>query len=108
MIDLTAGSIPGSRRPEFRPQSRFSRLSGRWVDLEAFRAVPGLIQKYYLKEVSTGAISGIYIFEDQDTRKNFWESGLARMAPERYGVLPETLRVEEYDMSIVLNDEYVA
>jgi len=76
-------------------------------DLEAFRDVPGLIQKYYLSEVSTGAISGIYVFDNQDSRKDFLSSELASYIPVRYGVLPDTLRVEQYDMSIVLNDEYV-
>lgn len=77
-------------------------------DLEAFRTAPGLIQKYYLTEASTGAISGIYIFEDQSARKDFLDSELAGYIPVRYGVIPETLRVEQYDMAIVLNDEYVA
>lgn len=77
-------------------------------DLEAFRGVPGLIQKYYLSEVSSGGISGIYIFEDQAARKGFLDSELASYIPVRYGVIPETLRVEQYDMAIVLNDEYVA
>jgi hypothetical protein len=77
-------------------------------DLDAFRAAPGLIQKYYLSEVSTGAISGFYVFEDQAARKEFLDSELAGYIPVRYGVIPETLRVEQYDMAIVLNDEYVA
>jgi len=77
-------------------------------DLEAFREVPGLIQKYYLSEVSTGAISGIYIFEDQAARKEFLNSELASYIPVRYGVLPESLRVEQYDMSVVLNDEFIS
>ncbi|HVU54187.1 MAG TPA: YdhR family protein [Puia sp.] len=76
-------------------------------DLRAFREVPGLIQKYYLNEVSTGAISGIYVFEDHAARKAFLHSELASYIPVRYGVLSGTLRVEQYDMAIVLNDEYV-
>ena len=32
-------------------------------DLDIFRSVPGLIEKYYLAEETTGAISGIYLFE---------------------------------------------
>lgn len=77
-------------------------------DLEKFREVPGLIQKYYLSEGATGAISGVYIFENQSTRNAFSQSDLARLIPARYGVIPETLRVEQYEMAIVLNDEYVA
>ena len=77
-------------------------------DLETFRNVPGLLQKYYLAEELTGAISGLYIFESRSARAAFWTSALARIIPERYGVIPETLRVEQYDMAIVLNDVLLA
>lgn len=77
-------------------------------DLEAFRKVPGLLQKYYLAEESTGAISGIYIFESKTARASFWESSLAKNIPARYRVKPDTLRVEQFEMSIVLNDELLA
>ncbi|MBS1597434.1 MAG: YdhR family protein [Bacteroidetes bacterium] len=77
-------------------------------DLEHFRAVPGLLQKYYLAEESSGAISGIYIFETRDDRTSFWTSELAKHIPTRYGVISETLRVEQYDMAIVLNDVVLA
>lgn len=77
-------------------------------DLDLFRKVPGLIQKYYLSEPSTGAISGIYIFEDKAARIAFRESDLAKGIPVRYGVIPESLRVEQFDMAIVLNDEVIA
>ena len=73
-------------------------------DLEAFRAIPGLIQKYYLLEESTGAISGVYLFETESDRATFWRSDLAKNIPTRYGVIPETLRVEQYNMALVLND----
>jgi hypothetical protein len=77
-------------------------------DLEDFRAVPGLIQKYYLLEESTGAISGFYIFESEGDRASFWISDLAKTIPARYRVIPETLRVEQYEMAIVLNEVTVA
>jgi len=72
-------------------------------DLEDFRAVPGLIQKYYLLEESTGAISGVYLFETESARASFWNSELAKTIPARYRVIPETLRVEQYDIAIALN-----
>lgn len=73
-------------------------------DLEAFRDVPGLAQKYYIAEETTGAISGCYLFETKNDRTAFWNSELAKSIPARYRVIPETLRVEQYDMMIVLND----
>jgi hypothetical protein len=72
-------------------------------DLDVFRKAPGLVQKYYIAEESTGAISGIYLFETKNAREVFWNSELAKNIPARYGVIPETLRVEQYDMAIVLN-----
>ena len=77
-------------------------------DLETFRNVPGLIQKYYIAEEGTGALSGFYIFETKSAREAFWTSDLAKTIPARYGVIPETLRVEQYDMAIVLNDVVLA
>ena len=77
-------------------------------DLEIFRNVPGLLQKYYIAEESTGALSGIYIFETKNAREAFWSSELAKNIPARYGVIPESLRVEQYDMAIVLNDVVLA
>jgi hypothetical protein len=73
-------------------------------DLDIFRAVPGLIQKYYVIEEGTGAISGIYVFESKNAREAFWTSDLAKNIPTRYGVVPETLRLEQYEMAIILNE----
>jgi Putative mono-oxygenase ydhR len=73
-------------------------------DLKTFRSVPGLVQKYYIAEENTGALSGIYIFEDRKARETFWNSAIAKAIPTRYGIIPETLRVEQYDMAIVLNE----
>jgi hypothetical protein len=77
-------------------------------DLEVFRNVPGLIQKYYISEESTGAISGFYIFENKKARTAFWTSELAKGIPARYGGIPESFRVEQYEMAIVLNDAQFA
>lgn len=77
-------------------------------DLEDFRNVPGLLQKYYISEESTGAISGFYIFENKEARAAFWNSELAKNIPARYGGLPDSFRVEQYEMAIVLNDALFA
>jgi hypothetical protein len=78
------------------------------ADLETFRGVPGLIQKYYFAEELTGAISGIYVFENKSARAAFWSSELAKNIPTRYGVIADTLRVEQYEMAVVLNDVVLA
>jgi hypothetical protein len=77
-------------------------------DLEIFRNVAGLIQKYYIIEETTGAISGFYVFKNKNAKEAFWNSDLAKRIPERYGVIPATLRVENFDMAIVMNDVLVA
>jgi hypothetical protein len=79
-----------------------------YEDLDAFRNVPGLVEKYYIAEERTGAISGIYLFETKSARAAFWTSELAAKIPVRYGVIPETLRVEEYEMAIVLSESVAA
>ncbi len=77
-------------------------------DLETFRDVPGLIQKYYIAEEGTGALSGFYIFETKSDRTAFWTSDFAKAIPVQYGVIAETLRVEQYEMAIVLNEMVLA
>jgi hypothetical protein len=74
-------------------------------DLETFRSVPGLVQKFFVTEEYTGAISNIYLFESKTTRTAFSISDLARAIPSRYKMIPDTIRVEYYDMLIVLNEE---
>ena len=76
--------------------------------LATFRNVPRLLQKYYILEESTGAISGFYIFEDRDARESFWNSELAKSIPATFAVIPESLRVERYEMAVILNDVVLA
>jgi hypothetical protein len=77
-------------------------------NLQDFRDVPGLIEKYYLAEELTGAISGVYLFTSKAAREAFWTSELAKDIVPRYGVIVDTLRVERYDMAIVLNGVVLA
>lgn len=76
--------------------------------LQLFKDVPGLLEKYYLSEDNTGAISGIYIFESKDAREAFWNSELAKDIPGTYGVIPETLRVEQFGVTIDMNESVLA
>ncbi len=76
--------------------------------LEDFRSVPGLIQKYYVTEEETGSISGIYLFTSNAARDAFWVSDVAQDIPGKYGMIMESLRVEKYDMAIILNEPAIA
>ncbi|HEY2647845.1 MAG TPA: hypothetical protein VGI38_01580 [Puia sp.] len=81
------------------------KLNEFWeADLEYFRTVRGLIQKYYVMDSSTGTVNGIYLFETKTARASYWASKLARSMPRRYGLIPGTLRVEQYDVMIVLHE----
>lgn len=75
------------------------------ADLENFRSVPGLVQKYYITEEYSEFISNIYMFESKSTRAAFSASDFAKEIPSRYSMIPDTIRVEYYDMLIVLNEE---
>ena len=72
-------------------------------DLGTFKNVPGLIQKYYIIEESSGALSGIYLFDSKKARIDFLASDIAKRIPATYGVIPETLRIEEYSMALAMN-----
>jgi hypothetical protein len=78
------------------------------ADLEYFRSVRGLIQKYYIVDSSTKTVNGIYLFESKTSRASYWASKLARSMPKRYGLVPGTLRVENFDVMIVLNEDVTA
>lgn len=78
------------------------------ADLEYFRSVRGLIQKYYIVDSSTKTVNGIYLFESKTAKASYWASKLARSIPRRYGLIPGTLRVEHYDVMIVLNEDVTA
>lgn len=76
--------------------------------LKDFRSVTGLIQKYYITENETGSISGIYLFSSNATRDAFWASDVARDIPRKYGVIMDSLRVEKYEIAIILNESAIA
>ena len=78
------------------------------ADREDFRSVPGLVQKYYVTEEYSDAISSIYMFESKSTRAAFSASDLAKGIPSKYRMIPDTIRVEYYDMLIVLNEDVSA
>ncbi len=61
-----------------------------------FREVPGLVQKIYGRDESTGDMCGIYFFEDQRALANFRETELAKTIPTAYEV--KEIRREVYDV----------
>ena len=57
-----------------------------------FRAIPGLIQKYYVRRAGPGEYAGVYLWDSKESAATFRESELARSIPEAYQVVeaPET------------------
>jgi heme-degrading monooxygenase HmoA len=51
-----------------------------------YQALPGLIQKYYLKYADTGEHGAIYLWESDQAMQDFRASDLARSIPDAYQV----------------------
>lgn len=71
--------------------------------LDAFRAVPGLVQKYYLRESATGEVAGLYFWESPEALSEFAQSELRATIAEAYQVEGEP-RVEVFEIFEVLRD----
>ena len=61
-----------------------------------FLEVPGLVQKFYGRDDSTGDVCGIYFFEDQSALAAFRETELAKTIPTAYEA--KEVRPEIYDV----------
>lgn len=61
-----------------------------------FRDVPGLVQKIYGRDHSTGDVCGIYFFENDRALTEFRETELARSIPDAYEAVD--VRREVYDV----------
>src|SRR5215216_1793369 len=55
--------------------------------LPLFRAQPGLVQKYYAHEPTSGEWSGIYLWDSHEALTAFRASELARSIPAAYQVV---------------------
>lgn len=68
-----------------------------------FHEVPGLVQKIYGRDESTGDVCGIYFFEDQNALAEFRETELAKTIPTAYEVTE--IRREVYEVLYPLHPE---
>lgn len=68
-----------------------------------FQAIPGLIQKYYVKMNESGQFGGIYIWDSWESLKSYRESELAAGIQEAYQVL-EAPDIEVLDVLFQLRD----
>ena len=75
--------------------------------LPLFRAVPGLVQKYYAREPETGDYVGVYLFESEETLRSYRSSELARSIPPVYEI-EGTPRIEILELLFPLHAEPAA
>lgn len=68
-----------------------------------FLEVPGLLQKIYGCDTTTGAVCGIYFFDSQESLAAFRETELAKTIPSAYEVVE--FRPEVYELLYSLRPE---
>lgn len=69
--------------------------------LPQFRNVPGLIQKYYSCDESTGEWAGIYLWDSEESLSKYLDSDLRKSIQTAYE-LTEPPRVERFPIVDVL------
>ena len=75
--------------------------AGRRAIRARFRDVPGLVQKYYSYDESTGEWAGIYLWDTEDSLAAYLASDLRKTIPTAYE-LTEPPRIERYPIVDVL------
>ena len=61
--------------------------------LPEFRALPGLVQKYYLHDPSSDEWGGFYLWDSQESLNEYMASDLRKSIPETYQIVG-TPRIE--------------
>ncbi len=80
----------------------YEELERRYKErMPQFREVPGLVQKYYSVDESTGEWAGIYLWDSEESLAAYLESDLRRTIPSAYE-LTEPPRVERFPIVDVL------
>lgn len=69
----------------------------------SFKAIPGLMQKYYCKLKQPNQYAGVYIWESQESLKKYSESDLVTSIPEAYQLV-EAPNIEIMDVLFKLRE----
>ena len=69
-----------------------------------FSAIPGLLQKYYVKIDESGGYGGIYIWDSPESLKSYKISDLAKSIPEAYEIV-EAPNIEIMDILFQLREK---
>ena len=68
-----------------------------------FEALPGLVQKYYVRTGEPGELGGIYVWDSRESLDEYRKSELARTIAEAYGAI-EPPRIETFEVLFPLRD----
>ena len=80
----------------------YEELEKRYKErMPQFREQPGLLQKYYSYDESTGEWAGIYLWDSEKSLAAYLESDLRRSIPSAYE-LTEPPRIEKFPLVDVL------
>ena len=69
-----------------------------------FKAIPGLVQKYYVKTDQSGQYGGIYVWDSLESLQSFQQSDLAKSIPEAYEII-EAPNIEIMDILFQLRNK---
>lgn len=69
----------------------------------AFKAIPGLLQKYYVKLGQEGHYGGVYIWDSKESLQAYQRSELAASIPQAYEVIEEP-DIEIFDVLFQLRN----
>lgn len=68
-----------------------------------YRAIPGLLQKYYLHDPDTGEFGGLYVWDSQKSLDGFLQSDLRKTIAETYQIVGEP-RIEVLNVGEILRE----
>ena len=81
------------------PEEELLRLSRE--SLPRFLALPGLQQKYYVRDAATGLVGGVYQFDDEQSARDYVAGPIVAAVPSRFAVTGDVL-VEVLEVTLTL------
>jgi heme-degrading monooxygenase HmoA len=69
-----------------------------------FKAISGLLQKYYVKTGEPGEYGGIYVWDSPESLQSYRESDLAKSIPKAYEIV-EAPNIEIMDILFQLRNQ---
>jgi len=88
----------------FKSKLSYDEILKRAQDrISQYRAIPGLLQKYYLHDPATGEFGGLYVWDSQKSLDEFKASDLRKTIAETYQVIGEP-RIEVLNVGEILRE----